>query len=132
MVPLPSPPLSSVRKPLYFFLLPSFWLGTGNVACCEARSHFDESKFPANDPDVMEEELALKQVHSGRGPTGPVDGLEIQGLIKSFPSRNLCGGKPFHAVKGNWFRMEEGKLFCLLGPNGAGKTTTINSEQARL
>ena len=111
--------------------MPSFWLGTGNGVCCEARSHFDESRFPATDPDVLEEERELKQLHASRGSKGPVDGLEIQGLVKSFPSRNLCGGKPFVEVSGNWFKMEEGKLFCLLGPNGAGKTTTINSERSR-
>ncbi|KFM23420.1 ABC transporter A family member 2 [Auxenochlorella protothecoides] len=34
--------------------------------------------------------------------------------------------KPFWAIKGSWFSIEQDKLFCLLGPNGAGKTTTIN------
>ena len=32
----------------------------------------------------------------------------------------------FWAVKGSWFAIERGQLFCLLGPNGAGKSTTIN------
>ena len=32
----------------------------------------------------------------------------------------------FWAVRGSWFGIREGELFCLLGPNGAGKTTTIN------
>jgi ABC-type multidrug transport system ATPase subunit len=35
-------------------------------------------------------------------------------------------GADFWAVKGSWFGIEQGQLFCLLGPNGAGKTTTIN------
>ena len=29
-------------------------------------------------------------------------------------------------MKGSWFAVGEGEVFCLLGPNGAGKTTTIN------
>ena len=32
----------------------------------------------------------------------------------------------FWAMKGSYFAIERGQLFCLLGPNGAGKTTTIN------
>jgi ABC-type multidrug transport system ATPase subunit len=44
--------------------------------------------------------------------------VEVRGLTKTF-------GK-FSAVRGNFFRVEKGKLFALLGPNGAGKTTTIN------
>jgi len=32
----------------------------------------------------------------------------------------------FNAVRGNWWGVEEGELFCLLGPNGAGKTTSIH------
>ncbi|PSC73682.1 ABC transporter A family member 2 [Micractinium conductrix] len=34
--------------------------------------------------------------------------------------------REFWAIKGSWFAIERGRLFCLLGPNGAGKTTTIN------
>lgn len=34
--------------------------------------------------------------------------------------------KEFWAIKGSWFSIAQGQLFCLLGPNGAGKTTTIN------
>ena len=30
------------------------------------------------------------------------------------------------ALKGSYFTIPKGQLFCLLGPNGAGKTTTIN------
>lgn len=56
--------------------------------------------------------------------------VELYGLQKVFPGAGQCfgqGGAPdFWAIKGSWFGIEEGQLFCLLGPNGAGKTTTIN------
>ena len=75
------------------------------------------------DDDVAAEEHAIKERlrSSGLGVRGPMEpnvAVEVRGLVKSF-------GK-FHAVKGNFFRVETGKLFALLGPNGAGKTTTIN------
>lgn len=40
--------------------------------------------------------------------------------------RKQEGARAFWALKGPWFRIPRGQLFCLLGPNGAGKTTTIN------
>lgn len=41
-------------------------------------------------------------------------------------SRKQQDARQFWALKGPWFRIPRGQLFCLLGPNGAGKTTTIN------
>lgn len=62
--------------------------------------------------------------------------VEVFGLSKVFKAPISCcpssckGDKgqvgDFWAIKGSWFGIEEGQLFCLLGPNGAGKTTTIN------
>ena len=75
------------------------------------------------DEDVAAEENAIKARlrASGNGVRGPLEpnvSVEVRGLVKSFDK--------FHAVCGNFFRVEPGKLFALLGPNGAGKTTTIN------
>ena len=84
-------------------------------------------------PDGLEEDVAAEEMEikarlmgSGQGLRGPLQpnvAVEVRGLTKSFP---LGGGNTFHAVRGNYFRVETGKLFALLGPNGAGKTTTIN------
>lgn len=61
--------------------------------------------------------------------------VEVYGLAKVFKaplSCSSCKGASaanvgdFWAIKGSWFGIEQGQLFCLLGPNGAGKTTTIN------
>eukprot|EP00878_Enallax_costatus_P038857 GHUV01044342.1.p2 GENE.GHUV01044342.1~~GHUV01044342.1.p2 ORF type:complete len:111 (+),score=30.80 GHUV01044342.1:601-933(+) len=57
--------------------------------------------------------------------------VEVFGLSKVFKGPIGCGPNKgsmadFWAIKGSWFGIQEGQLFCLLGPNGAGKTTTIN------
>lgn len=46
--------------------------------------------------------------------------LSVRDLRKIYP-----GKKPFVAVGGISFDLEEGEILGLLGPNGAGKTTTI-------
>lgn len=91
-----------VRKPVYFFLMPSFWLGNSCGCGGGAGAAAKVEPFRASDPDVVEEEAALKALHESRGPQADRNAVEVQGLVKSFPSRNACGGKPFHAVKGNW------------------------------
>jgi ABC-2 type transport system ATP-binding protein len=49
-------------------------------------------------------------------------GIELQGLVKSFP-----GGKvPVQAVRGVDLTIRRGETVALLGPNGAGKSTTID------
>jgi ABC-2 type transport system ATP-binding protein len=46
--------------------------------------------------------------------------LSVKQLRKVYP-----GKKPFIAVDGISFELEEGEILGLLGPNGSGKTTTI-------
>lgn len=72
-----------------------------------------------------------------RNCTQPDWGLGLTGVgplgRRFLNPRNWCGARrtgpgstDFWAIKGSYFAIERGQLFCLLGPNGAGKTTTIN------
>ncbi|GBG71074.1 hypothetical protein CBR_g8373 [Chara braunii] len=150
------PDPNGVRKPYYYFLTPAYWLGQGSTTegggCCtwtkrlsskgrQQRSGGTErgqegGDGAEEDMDVKAEEaLVMQQASSGR--IGSDVAVQLRGLVKAFPRKTTlkCGcccrcrlhsTPEFHAVKGSWFNIEKGKLFCLLGPNGAGKTTTIN------
>lgn len=110
----------------------------------------------APDPDVAAEEARMRELlehrtGSGEGLAlasgeGGANSVEVYGLQRVFRRPRLFGVSPerwgkwltcglrrrkapppeFWAVKGSWFAIERGQLFCLLGPNGAGKSTTIN------
>jgi len=113
----------------FFLFDPRYWLGrplmkAPSVDSVVAAGVKAGATLPAGlDDDVEAEEEAIKS-RLRADPSGLTAGLEpnvaveVRGLVRSF-------GK-FHAVRGNFFRVETGKLFALLGPNGAGKTTTIN------
>lgn len=49
--------------------------------------------------------------------------IEVADLRKSY--RNGLFRKPFEALKGVTFSVDQGEIFGLLGPNGAGKTTLV-------
>jgi len=119
-----------VKQSPLFFLTSAFWTGRSAVAAgggldeAVAAARRAGSELPGGlEEDVAAEEAAIlsRLRDSGEGlraPLGEGVALEVRGLTKSFGA--------FHAVRGNFFRVETGKLFALLGPNGAGKTTTIN------
>ena len=131
-----------VSRGYLFFLNPSYWLGRPlfgrasdeSVDAVEAAGRAAGSELPGGlDDDVAAEEAAVKERLRQNAAVGdalePGVAVEVRGLVKSFKNTNACGcsgGATYHAVRGNWFRIETGKLFALLGPNGAGKTTTIN------
>ncbi len=51
--------------------------------------------------------------------------IEVNGLRKSFRSRNGRNITIVEAVRGVDFAVERSEIFGFLGPNGAGKTTTL-------
>ncbi|GLC34108.1 hypothetical protein PLESTB_000838300 [Pleodorina starrii] len=86
--------------------------------------------------------LSLQEVGPPGGPRNS-NAVEVFGLTKLYKGSSGCCGSSlkccsacdccscektddFWAIRGSWFSIEQGQLFCLLGPNGAGKTTTIN------
>ncbi|MEW5309052.1 MAG: hypothetical protein WDW38_000964 [Sanguina aurantia] len=144
-----------VRKPFYYFLLPSYWIPSTQTsssllqALQEGRGGREEApQEGAADQDVLIEEekmRALLQHRTGRAGSlaseaeGRKNAIEVFQLEKRYAGSLGCFGKtcscccfectstqPFWAIRGSWFAIEENQLFCLLGPNGAGKTTTIN------
>ncbi|CAM6104749.1 unnamed protein product [Calypogeia fissa] len=133
------PDANGVRKPWTYFIRPSYWTGKGNKTfegggCCTCT----HSAAPApevgetEDPDVLAEEQLVKE-QKDSNVHDPSVSVAVQGLRKTFPGKTelafccrLKRTRPYHAVRGAWFNVEQDKIFCLLGPNGAGKTTTIN------
>ncbi|GLI66002.1 hypothetical protein VaNZ11_009613 [Volvox africanus] len=164
-----------VRKPILYFLYPSYWFpGCGRVQ--NKLKTVRESTNPGRtarigdrptppavaelDEDVKAEEdkmkallqhrtdsgpgaMSLQSVGGAGGVQTPTNAVEVYGLTKLYKGSNGCFGssikccgccdccscektEDFWAIKGSWFSIEQGQLFCLLGPNGAGKTTTIN------
>eukprot|EP00475_Leptophrys_vorax_P029658 TRINITY_DN4376_c0_g2_i5.p1 TRINITY_DN4376_c0_g2~~TRINITY_DN4376_c0_g2_i5.p1 ORF type:complete len:983 (+),score=58.52 TRINITY_DN4376_c0_g2_i5:142-3090(+) len=140
------PDVNGIRKPCYFFLLPSFWTGraAGGSESRGACGCLSSANLPELDPrdrpddaDVIEEEERVKAAAAAAGAAGAgldesAVAVSVRGLVKTFPGRTevkccQCKTTPaFQAVKGSWFAVEKDKLFCLLGPNGAGKSTTIH------
>jgi len=105
-----------VRKPAWYFFLPSYW-GIGDPTISqEAAVPLEE----AEDADVKAEEQLLS-TRTGQA-MAESSAIEVRGLRKTYTR----GGQPFHAVKGLQLAMDKQQLFSLLGPNGAGKTTLIN------
>jgi ABC-type multidrug transport system ATPase subunit len=113
------PDPQGVRKPLYYFLMPSYW-GFG-----DSEHVLDAKVYEAStDPDVIAEENLVKG-HVAQKLVPDTCAIQVQNLVCLFESGFLCPRK-FLAVKGPWFEVQKNSLFSLLGPNGAGKSTTIN------
>ncbi|XP_074567442.1 ABC transporter A family member 2-like [Curcuma longa] len=131
------PNSNGVRKPIFYFLSPSYWIGKdgnrvvegGLCSCFKSIPPSDDSA--STDEDVLEEETAVKQ-QAANGDVDPQVAVQIRGLTKTYAGTNKIScckcqrSPPYHAVKGIWVNFAKDQLFCLLGPNGAGKTTVIN------
>ena len=107
--------MQGVRKPIFYFLNPSYW-GLTKATVTDKLDIIEESQ----DEDVLAEE-AISKARANQ-QMGHMSAIEIRGLRATFTR----GGKSFHAVKCPWYSVDKRQLFALLGPNGAGKTTTIN------
>ncbi|KAM5583956.1 ABC transporter A family member 2-like [Rosa sericea] len=130
------PNVSGVRKSVFYFLNPGYWLGKGGKVeeggiCSCIGSVPEQEPITPDDEDVLEEENIVKQ-QTSESIVDPNIAVQIRGLSKSYPGTTKIGccrcksTSPYHALKGLWVNFSKNQLFCLLGPNGAGKTTTIN------
>jgi ABC-type multidrug transport system ATPase subunit len=113
------PDPQGVRKPLYYFLMPSYW-GFGDTPHVLNPKVYEAS----TDPDVIAEENSVKE-HVSQKLVPDNCAIQVQNLVCLFESGLVCP-RQFLAVKGPWFEVQKNSLFSLLGPNGAGKSTTIN------
>ena len=109
------PDAMGVRKPLWYFLVPSYW-GVGQAHVTDSVEVIEAS----TDIDVVDEESRMQGRVNARADEDCA--IEIRGLVAEFRR----GGKPFFAVKAPWYSVRKRQLLALLGPNGAGKTTTVN------
>ncbi|XP_042506443.1 ABC transporter A family member 2-like [Macadamia integrifolia] len=131
------PNSSGVRKSLFYFLKPGYWIGKGGdkvkeggiCSCTGSTPPVDH--VTQEDQDVLEEENIVKQ-QVNEGAVDPNVAVQLRGLAKTYPGTTNMGcckckrTPPYHAVKGLWVNLAKDQLFCLLGPNGAGKTTAIS------
>jgi len=127
-----------MRRPVYYFLTPSYWRGTRPRA--KPQLYDDYLTDETLDEDVLAEE---RRVRADDLPESTA--VKIRNLNKTYPSKRkhygknkctkcfmksccCCLGKraSMQAVADVWYHIDSNHLFCLLGHNGAGKTTTIN------
>ncbi|OIW17017.1 hypothetical protein TanjilG_00177 [Lupinus angustifolius] len=132
------PNASGVRKSIFYFLHPSYWVGKGGqkvkeggVCSCLISAPHEEHSLP-DDEDVRQEENIVKH-QQAEGVVDANVAVQIYGLSKTYPGTMNIGccckckrTPPYSALKGLWVNFAKDQLFCLLGPNGAGKTTAIS------
>ncbi|KAL3528348.1 hypothetical protein ACH5RR_007670 [Cinchona calisaya] len=131
------PNVSGVRKSVFYFLKPGYWMGKGGNKAeeggiCSCRRSIPPLEISTpDDEDVLEEEYIVKQQMEENVVDASV-AVQVRGLVKIYHGTtkiSCCKCKstsPYHAVKGLWVNIAKDQLFCLLGPNGAGKTTVIS------
>ncbi|CAL0319927.1 unnamed protein product [Lupinus luteus] len=132
------PNACGVRKSIFYFLHPGYWLGKGGqkvkeggICSCLISAPHEEHSLP-DDEDVRQEENIVKH-QLAEGVVDANVAVQIYGLSKTYPGTMNIGccckckrTRPYSALKGLWVNFAKDQLFCLLGPNGAGKTTAIS------
>ena len=105
-------------KPLWFFLMPSYWGYYGSV-----QEEVSAAPQQDLDQDVIREAQRTIQAES----SDPSIAMRILGLEKIYRHSPFFQSKrDLKAVGGLYLTINHGECFCFLGHNGAGKTTTIN------
>jgi ATP-binding cassette, subfamily A (ABC1), member 3 len=115
-------------KPLYFFLLPSYWIscGKGILSCfCGSstrRRNFDYTTVRDSTREIEMTSAVEPVTENLAAQVEAKTCVEIKGLYKAFQTNT--GTKV--AVDHLSLTMYSGQITALLGHNGAGKTTAIS------
>ena len=104
------PGQTGVRRPFYFFLLPSYWCG---------------SKLSSKDHDNEEDIEGVADRESYEPVPDYLKRLEEEDQVLKIRNLRKKFGS-FTAVDNLNVEMYAGQIFALLGHNGAGKTTAIS------
>ncbi|XP_062114912.1 ABC transporter A family member 2-like [Humulus lupulus] len=128
---------SGMRKSVFYFLKPAYWIGTGaskveesDICSCLDSIPQDNHIHPDNEGVLEEENIIKEQII--KGVDNPNIVVQIRGLVKTYHGTTKAGcfkckkTSPYHALKGIWLNFAKDQIFCLLGMNRAGKTTTFN------
>ena len=109
------------RRPLYFFVLPSYW------GCAPLRRHKPVAvAVPPREADEDDDVYAAR-CRALDPARADEQAIRLTELRKVFNDGWLDSAKKRKvAVSNSSWGLERGKLLALLGQNGAGKTTTIN------
>ena len=126
-----------VRKPFYFIVLPSYWIGE-----VRWRTYFKRERDNNLSEPIDEDEIGLlpREIGDQRNrnedrnweplaeedePDHLVNGVSINLVSKHYSSGILGRSKRVQALHSISLNLYEGQITALLGHNGAGKTTLM-------
>ena len=123
-----------IRKPFYFIVLPSYWIGRNLTVKKEMDTNLSDS---INEDEVrlmheeIEDQTIINENRIGKPLTEEVEpdhmasGVSIDHVSKHYSSGVIGRSKRVQALRSISLNLYEGNITALLGHNGAGKTTLM-------
>ncbi|KAI8053322.1 hypothetical protein BDF22DRAFT_683893 [Syncephalis plumigaleata] len=110
------------RRPLWFFLMPSYWGLTHRSA-----GQIDHSLLKPAQESIENEDEDVRLERTIATDLSIASAIRVLGLRKLYHNSLFRrSSKDKVAVQNLSLALREGELFALLGQNGAGKSTTMN------